>query len=353
MLDSPLNDANLPAAEVLAEVTRSGQVESFHLGHLVVCDASGSIVESRGDPKFRTYMRSSAKPLQALTVFSTGADEFYQWTDRHRAVVCASHSSELVHRQTVEEILERARVEESDLRCGPHPPISQVENDKLVREFQEPTPIYSNCSGKHSGMLACCQHRRWNIADYWDPNHPLQLENVSCYSRWSGANSNEVSTGLDGCGVPTFFVSLESMATVFARLGAVFQSKQTSKLAINWSTNDKELEAAGRVIQAMRAHPLMVAGTGRWDTQLGEFSQGRAVSKAGAEGLFCMSIPELGLGLALKVLDGSGRPTPAIVWPLLERYLADLRWKDLYSEVSLQLSNTVGQPVGEIRSTIT
>jgi L-asparaginase II len=304
MNDPMMGDAGLPEDVPLAVVRRGELVESVHRGRLALFDPSGDELESLGDPEAYVYLRSSAKPLQALPLILSGAADDFGLTDEELAVACASHNAEEPHLATVRSILEKAGLSEDDLQSGAHPPMYGPAAAKLVREGEEPRPIHGNCSGKHAGMLAVCVHEGYETLGYRDPGHPLQRRILRLIAEVCGVEEDEVLIAGDNCGVPTFALPLRSFATGLARI------------ATGDELPDPLAGAALRLRDAMRSHPFMVAGTGRFDTELMEHTH--LLVKGGAEAVLAVGDPE-GWGMALKVSDGSHRAVrPAAVAALAQ-----------------------------------
>lgn len=322
-------------AELLAVATRGGRIESEHFGHVAICDVDGKLVRGIGDAQRPVYLRSSAKPFQAVTVVEIGAADRFKWTNQQLAVVCASHAAEDNHLEAVNQILKAADLVEDQLGCGPHSPFSEVARDRLVLSGKRPTKIHNNCSGKHAGMLAANSMRGWDAPTYLRADHPLQIENQRTLCRFADASESEVPTAIDGCGVPTFFLRLDRTATAFARLA------NPEKLGAD------DRAAAQTVVQAMCAESWYLAGTKIFNTTLMEFAGHRVVAKLGAEGVFCIGLPGLGLGIALKIADGTPRVHPAVVCQLLCTLLPDLNWDALLEKANPPITNTRGEPAGE------
>jgi L-asparaginase II len=277
-------------------VRRGGAVESVHRVHAVAV-RDGEVVSSAGDPGLVTFLRSSAKPIQALPLVRARPE----LDDRLVAIACASHQAEPEQVQAVRDLLAAGPATEDDLECG-------------SQEGRPPGRIYHNCSGKHAGMLAVCRARGWETAGYRLPDHPLQQELLR---EVAGAAGMEPATATDGCGVVTFAFPLERIATAFARLG--------------------ELDGGARVLDAMRAHPQLIGGASSLDTRLMRSLPGW-VAKGGAEGLLC-GITADGAGFALKVEDGAQRglsPALAAFFPGLEEF------------ASVPVENSRGEAVGEV-----
>jgi L-asparaginase II len=287
-----VGDAGLPEDTPLAAVRRGALVESVHRGRLVVCDPRGIVLEAVGDPEAYVYLRSSAKPFQALPLVLSGTADAIGLKDEELAVACASHNAEEPHLAAVKSILEKAGLDESDLQSGAHPPMYGPEAAKLARSGEEPRPIHGNCSGKHAGMLAVCVHEGYETLSYRDPGHPLQRRILGLIAEVCGLEEDEILVAGDNCGVPAFALPLRSFATGFARI------------ATGVGLPDELVDAALRIRDAMRAHPFMVAGTGRFDTRLMERTN--LLVKGGAEAGRAVGNPQ-GWGMALKISDGSER----------------------------------------------
>ncbi len=313
----------------LVGVSRGAIIESLHRGRLVFCDTEGVVLDEIGDPEGYVYPRSSAKPFQALPLVLSGAADNFVLTTKELAVACGSHNGEEVHLDAVRSILEKAGLSEEDLQSGAHPPLYAPVAEKLVRSGEEPRPVHGNCSGKHAGMLAVCAHEGWDLGGYRTPEHPLQQWILETLSLVCGVERDEVLVAGDNCGVPTFALPLRSLATGFARL------------ATGENLPNELSEAAGRISGAMREHPYMVAGAGRFDTDL--MQKTNLVVKGGAEAVFAAGSPE-GWGLAIKVSDGTGRAVKPAASSALVR-----RGVELPMETgSLETFNLHGEPVGEV-----
>jgi len=289
---------------VVVEVLRGGAVESVHRVHAVAV-REGAVVAEAGEGGLVTFMRSAAKPLQALPL----ARARPELGDRELAIASASHRGEAEHLDAVASLLAAAPAAEEELECG--------------AEGEPPRRIAHNCSGKHAGMLALCRAHGWSSEGYRLPEHPVQRACLAEVAAAAEVPPEEVPTATDGCGVVTFALPLERMAHAFSRLEA--------------------LDGGARVAAAMRAHPTLVRGAGALDTRLMELLPGWA-AKGGAEGVLCAAGPG-GLGLALKVEDGASRavrPAAAAFLALLGHPVAEL--------ATVELRNSRGEAVGELRA---
>jgi L-asparaginase II len=273
-------------------VRRRGEVvEGERYGHIAVVDSSGRLVASLGDPHHRTYLRSAAKPLQALALVLSGAMERFGFGPRELALACASHGGEPAHVETTRAMLAKIDLDETALECGVHEPLSASSAEALREARVKPTAIHNNCSGKHAGMLAACRARGFATAGYHRPEHPLQREILGHVAAFTGLAPGEIRVGIDGCSVPCFGVPLERMALAYARLA-------------RGGPGGPYASAAARIREAMTRHPEMVAGRGRVSTEIMMEFPGRILSKGGAQGVLCGAALEEGLGFAIKFADG-------------------------------------------------
>jgi len=316
----------MPSPVPLVRVVRSGLEESVHLGHVAVCDADGRLVAAAGDPNRLVFARSSMKPLQASVsirrIPAALADDLV-------AVACGSHNAEPDHVRVVRRLLRAGGASESMLRCPEAFP-SRTEDAIRAGKVRR---VFYNCSGKHAAMLAACIGAGWSTANYLEPGHPLQREILGAVRRATGVDAPAI--GVDGCGVPVHGVPLSAMATLFARL------TRPERLGV--------LEpATARAVAAMRAHPFLVAGTGRSDTLLMSAIPG-IVSKVGAEALHCAAVLEDGVGVAVKIADGGDRAAGSALVRALSQFGAIGR-EDLGRLASVARPPVLGggRPVGEM-----
>jgi L-asparaginase II len=281
------------AEPIRVAVRRGGTVESIHRVDAVAV-RNGAVVASAGDPELVTFMRSAAKPMQAVAL----ARERDDLDERDLAIASASHLADEAQLAAVRALLDKAPATEDDLECGP------FEGSKLKH----------NCSGKHAGMLALCRVQGWPLEGYRLADHPCQQAMLAEVASLAG--SDTVATAIDGCGVITFALPLQAMATAFTRIDE-------------------------RVGSAMRAHPELIRGPRGLDTNLMQAFPGWT-AKGGAEGLLCAAASD-GLGLALKVEDGSTRA----LRPALGAFLDTL---DLDGSMfgPVPISNSRNEVVGEL-----
>ncbi len=324
------------------EQLRGEVVEAVHDVHVAVVDAGGRLVARNGDPDLVTFWRSAAKPFQALPLVADGVMERFGLTDADLALACASHSSEPGQVARVREFLAKVGCSERDLLCGPHPPLSErVAQDYQTRGLRL-TAVYSNCSGKHAGMLALARHHGWPTAFYTRLEHPVQQRCLVEVSRWTDVPAAEIKTGVDGCGVVCFGMPLRNMALAYARLAiADFGLRIADSQGARPMRNPQSA-----IVESMLRHPELVAGEGRPCTDLMRAHPGRVIAKVGAEGVYCALLPQEGLGVALKVADGHGIASALALAAVLETLGLRPRPDSLGARPNV---NTRGETVGELR----
>jgi L-asparaginase II len=281
------------------ELTRGAVVESIHFGAVAVVDSLGRLLAWYGNPNVVTFMRSSAKPLQALAFIERGGDQAFHLTSKEIAILCASHEGTDEHVEVIKGIQVKVGVQESDLLCGTHL-LSHLPTVEAMRARGETlTPNRNNCSGKHTGMLAHAHMRGLPLADYINPDHPVQKTILETVSEMCGLEPAKVVIGTDGCSVPNFAIPLSNAALGFARL------------CDPRSLSQERASACRRITSAMMTNPVMVSGVGRFDTRLMEVCSRRILAKGGAEGFMALGIlpgalgaESPGIGIAFKVADG-------------------------------------------------
>lgn len=283
----------------LLEVTRGRLVECIHYGAVAVVGANGSLLAQYGDPQAVVFLRSSAKPFQALPFVERDGPGNYGFTQRELAFICASHVGSDMHAQTAAGIQARIGVDESHLQCGTHMPEDLQAFTTLVRSGQKPTPNRHNCSGKHTGMLAHAHMRNLPLENYLDLDHPIQKDILSTFGEMCSAELQEIEIGIDGCSAPNFAVPLYNAALGYARL------------ADPRGLERRRSQACQEIATAMMRHPEMIAGYGKFDTRLMEVGHGRIIVKGGAEGYQAVGLlpgalapNSPGIGIVLKILDG-------------------------------------------------
>lgn len=317
-------------------VTRGGIVESRHRVHAAVVAANGELLHQSGNPGVFTWWRSCAKPFQVMPLVESGGLEKLGWKGDELALACASHGGEPEHVAIAESMLRSIGLEEGDLACGPHEPLAS-RGARLLRESgHRVTRLHNNCSGKHSAMLAQAHLAAWPTNGYERIEHAVQQNSLRAVALWAGVNENALGVAIDGCGVPVFALPLANMALSYARLV---------------SAAARGHESAARVVHAMTGHPFLIGGTERFDTALMQACRGKVLCKIGAEGVHTLALVDRGIGLAIKVEDGTPRAQYPAVLALLAQLgeLPDPLPDSLREFASRPVRNTRGESVGEIR----
>ena len=316
--------------------TRGGVVESRHRIHAAVVDSRDCLAAGAGDARRFTHWRSCAKPFQVMPLLQSGGFDDLHWGDDELALACASHGGEPEHVAIADRMLSAIGLEEGDLACGPHEPLSN-RGAKLLREAGErPTRLHNNCSGKHAAMLACAHTAGWPMFGYERSAHDVQKCCLHSVAHWTGMHEDDIGIAVDGCGVVEFAMPLEQMARAYSRLAR--SAREGAGMA-------------NRVVGAMQSRPFLIGGSDRFDSILIEETDGRVVAKIGAEGVHSVAVLDQGVGVAIKVEDGAQRAQfPAIIrlLQLLDALPATLSPR-LDEFLSRQIRNTRGETVGEIR----
>ena len=296
----------------LARVTRGGRDESWHLGVAAAVTPEGRVVARLGDPSVGTFVRSAAKPLQAIPLLLAGGEEAFALSGADLALLCASHSGTPAHAGRAAALLGRGGLGPGSLRCGAHAPMDAEAARALSDAGEEPTALHNNCSGKHAGMLLAAQLLGLPAQSYLEPEHPLQRETLARVARFCGVAEGEIGVAIDGCGVPTYHLPLSAAALGYATLADPEAAVRSGRIGA------EEAAAARRLIAAMAAVPEMVAGPGRFTTRLIAATGGRVIGKEGAEGFYAVAVRgPAALGIALKVADGGERCRDGVVLDLL------------------------------------
>jgi L-asparaginase II len=320
----------MPATQYvpLYAVGRGKIVESIHNGAIAVVDVHGKLIAGVGDPYAVTFLRSSAKPFQALPFLEQGGQAVFDLTPREIALACASHSGTDEHVAVARSMQRKAGLSEADLLCGVHLPYDEATANAMRERKESATPNRNNCSGKHTAMLAFARLNHQNNPDsadvltYIDIHHPIQQQILHTFAEMCDIPMENVEIGIDGCSAPNFAVPLYNAALAYARLSDPDGGRVSPQV---------RAEACRTITSAMMFNPDMVGGPGHFDTRLMEASQGRLLVKGGAEGFQAIGImpgalfpSSPALGIALKISDGDqkSRARPAVALEVLRQLKA-------------------------------
>jgi L-asparaginase II len=306
MLSREIRSANeVPYGIPIVRVVRGERTESVHCVATCICDADCNVLRASGSIETRFWVRSVAKPFIAAAVVKNGVVEQYGLAEHEIAVMAGSHCGESFHVAAVRSILEKIGLNENALQCGPQTPELEDAARHITFSYGQPLRVYNNCSGKHAGILALCKATGADVETYYRRDNPAMRYILGFCATMFGEDLGRLPLATDGCGMPVFASTLRSTALAFA------------KLATLGNVSVEDATALKTVRDAMAAHPAYVRGTGSFDTELISATNGSVVGKIGAEGIHGDAVIELGLGLAMKVLDGSSRALPPVVLHML------------------------------------
>jgi L-asparaginase II len=332
---------------ILARVWRGDRVESVHRGSVAVVDEDGRLVAGAGEPRGGIYLRSAAKPFQAMPLLEGGGQKAFGLGRDEIALLCASHGGEPRHVRVAARILRRGGFSAGDLACGADMPMDERSARALVAAGKRPTALHNNCSGKHAGLLLACRLYGFAPAGYWKPGHPLQRILLKRLGDFCGVPVARIGFAVDGCSLPVFHLPLSRLAFGYARLVSAPRPGESPDPAVRQ-----------RLCDAMWGSPGMVAGRGRFTTDFLEAGRGRWIGKEGAEGVYAIGLAagkgEKALGIAFKLEDGSTRARDAValdVLARLDRLPASAR-RLLSRHLSPVLRNVRGLAVGSIAADV-
>jgi len=291
-------------AAPLVELWRGDLLESRHSGHAVICDGTGQITEAWGDAEAVIYPRSSCKMIQALPLIESGAADAAGLSTEQLALSCASHMGAAIHTDRVRAWLGDLEMSDADFRCGPQEPRDIPARDALIQGGGTPCQYHHNCSGKHCGFLTLNRHLGAG-PEYHQIDHPMQIAIRAAFEEVTGEDSP--TWGIDGCSVPNHATTVHGLARAMARF---------ANAAVG---SDTRSQAMVRLATAMRTHPELISGEGEACTELMRAANGRATIKGGAEGVYTAILPDLGLGVGLKITDGAARAAQTAIAAILAR----------------------------------
>ena len=327
-------------SQIIVEVSRGSIIENIIRGNIVVIGADRSIIARLGDPDYYTYMRSTAKPIQASAAVECGAIDHFGITEAELAIMCGSHIGDEYHLSTIESILEKIDLKENDLTLGADLSFSMALREKRLAENIAPRKAYNNCSGKHTCMLTICRYMGWDHHNYQKISHPVQRLIYATIAQYAQMDAEEITIGVDGCGVPVFAMPLSKMAVAY------------HNLACPIALPGKKQSSAKRIVAAMTAYPQMIAGYSHFCTELMTVTKGRIIGKLGADGVYCAAVPSQGIAIALKIEDGNGKMLPVAMMEVFRQLdLLDTEEKAklqpfaVYDNINCQL-----EKVGEVNA---
>ena len=326
-------------SEIVLHFTRGAHVENIHRGDVAAVNCAGEIVYALGNAKLPMFWRSAAKPFQALPFVKNGGLEKYGITDEELALLVSSHSGEPNHVALVRSILQKLGLDESVLDCGVVRPMSGKAFKDLIAAGEKVLPVHNPCSGKHSQIIALAQMLGVPYAGYTQPDHEAQKIIFHHVAMAAKVPESELEIGIDGCGVPVFYLPIYNMALAYARLS-------TPKLG-GWGEYET---AATKIRDAMSAYPQVLSGTGRIDLAVSEITGGRIIAKIGADAVYCLCVKDVNLGVTFKIEDGSYAAVTPMVIAVLKKL--DLLSKDEADALDKKFPPTLKNHRGEVIGTI-
>lgn len=322
---------------ILVEHYRGNIVESFHRGVICVVDENNNIIYEKGDTKQLCYPRSAMKYFQHIPLITSGVFESMGFTEKDLAVMCGSHNGEKIHQDQVNNILDKSGISVQSLKCGPQAPALKKDYIDLIRNGEKPKEIHNNCSGKHAGFLAYCTANNLDTETYLDSNHPLQKEIKEIISLFYEYPIEQLANGMDGCSAPTYGMPVYNQAIAFKNL--VYENPKFSQSLI---------DACKLIVRSVSNFPEMVAGTDRYCTDVMRITNGRIVGKTGADGVYCLSVPEKKWGISIKIDDGKMGPQYIVAQELLLELnlISQAEANELIKYHQIELKNFAGNHVG-------
>ena len=317
----------------MVEVTRSGEIESFHQGVAVLINSSGNILKEWGNSDLNIYPRSALKPIQTLNLYKDGVADSMSLSEEQIAITTASHHAEKFHQEIISNWLKKININEENLSCGHDWPWNLEDKFKVKLENEKKRKIYHNCSGKHCGHLAVCKHKNLTLENYHKKTHPLQKDLIQLIENLSDFKIKNI--GIDGCTLPNPLMPLKKFALAASRL--------TDDKILN-----ENIDIAKKIFNSCVNFPEITGGTNSVNCILTKLSKKKIFFKNGAEGVFLALIPEIKSALVVKILDGAARAAETAIAGLIselkiidENELAKIK----YSEVK----NSVGQKIGKMK----
>lgn len=322
-------------SEPLIEEYRGNVLENEHRGIICGVDETGEVKYSVGNVEQLTYLRSSAKPIQAIPAIRNGVDVRFGLTERESVMFTASHRGETYHVEAIESIIAKLGLEEGQLYCSHAYPNNRDARAAIVQLKSSPRRVYHNCAGKHLGIMALCKTMGYPVDRYWEPGHSAQALILDTIAYMAGYPKEQIRIGVDGCGVPVFALPLRKLANAYVRMACpdLIEDRETR-------------EAVVKITSWMNQHHEMVTGTKFICSTL--LQDENIIAKGGAQGVYCFGLKKERLGFALKIMDGTEDEWPIIIASILEQigYDNGRTIQNLYELGSKAILNDNKQIVG-------
>ena len=326
-------------SEIVLQYTRAGHVENIHRGDMAAVNCKGEVVASIGNAKLPMFWRSAAKPFQALPFVKNGGLERYKITEEELALLVSSHSGEENHVKLVRGILSKLGLDESVLDCGIVRPMSGKAFKKLIAAGEKVLPVHNPCSGKHSQIIALSMMLGIAYEGYTKPDHDAQKVIFKHVAMAARIPEEKLEIGIDGCGVPVFYLPIYNMSLAYARLSTPNKG--------DWG--EYEL-AATKIRDAMSKYPQILSGSGRIDLAVSEVTNGRIIAKIGSDAVYCLAVKDGDLGITFKIEDGDYSAVTPMTIAVLKHL--DLLTKDEAAELDKIFPPVLKNHRGEVIGTI-
>lgn len=326
----------MESAVRLALQYRGGRTENIHFGHICGVDEKGGVIYSAGDPDWAAFMRSSAKPFQAIPAFMHGIPELYGFTDKEKTIMMASHRAEAYHVEALQSMLGKLGLSEDQLICPQTYPLSPQARDEWLIQRLPKRRIYHNCSGKHLGILALSKGKGYPLEGYGKPEHPAQAEVLDIIAYMSDYPASDIHISIDGCGFPVYTLPLKHIAGMYLKLACP-----------DLIGRAEVRSAASEASRLMNDYHEMISAP--WFICSTLLRDPNIVAKGGAKGIYCFGLRKERIAFALKVLDGSEEPWPIIIASILEQIGYDNQdtIESMYELAPKELRSDSGRIVGE------
>ena len=317
----------------MVEVTRSGEIESFHQGVAVLINSSGNILKEWGNSNLNIYPRSALKPIQTLNLYKDGVADSMSISEEQIAITTASHHAEKFHQEIISTWLKKININEENLSCGFDWPWNLEDKFRVKLENEKKRRIYHNCSGKHCGHLAVCKHKNLTLENYHKKTHPLQKDLIQLVENLSDYKIKNI--GIDGCTLPNPLMPLKKFALAASRL--------TDRKTLN-----ENMDIAKKIFNSCVNFPEITGGTNSVNCKLTKLSKKKIFFKNGAEGVFLALIPEIKSALVVKILDGAARAAETAIAGLISK-LNIIDESELANIKSSEVTNSTGQKIGKMK----
>lgn len=325
----------------LLEVTRGTLSENIHRGDIAVVGSNGELLYYKGNPYKVTYLRSALKPILALNIFISGANQKYNFNEEEIALMCSSHYGQDMHVKVLNRILSKIGLKIDSLICGPSYSLNPQIKIEQITNHVKITAANSDCSGKHAGMLASCLSKGYSIDRYNSPDHPVQKDIKKIVSDICEIDEEKIIIGTDGCGVPVHGIPLYNAALGFAK----FTCPENLKPQL--------ANACNTIFNSINNSPDMITGTNDFYSEVIRKTNKKLIGKLGCTGTFCLAIKGLNAGIAIKIEDGNYvEAIPPVVMRCLEdlNVLTTDEISSLKSYINENITNDLNEVVGKVNA---